>query len=154
MAGTRRKDLQAPQRLILDAGAVIALARGEGKAKAFLARALELMAPVEIPVVVVAETIRGGPRDAAVNRVLKAVGSVPDAREIHGRTAGHLLGAARSAATIDALWSLRPWQAEERRSSPGIATISNASLLGIPRCGFNRSERPATAEPPASDKPG
>jgi predicted nucleic acid-binding protein len=103
MAGTRRKDLQAPQRLILDAGAVIALARGERKAKAFLARALELMAPVEIPVVVVAETIRGGPRDAPVNRVLKAVGSVPDAREIHGRTAGHLLGAARSAATIDAL---------------------------------------------------
>lgn len=103
MAGTRREDLQAPQRLILDAGAVIALARGERKAKAFLARALELMAPVEIPVVVVAETIRGGPRDAPVNRVLKAVGSVPEAREIHGRTAGQLLGAARSAATIDAL---------------------------------------------------
>jgi predicted nucleic acid-binding protein len=103
MAGTRREDLQAPQRLILDSGAVIALARGERKAKAFLARALELMAPVEIPVVVVAETIRGGPRDAPLNRVLKAVGSVPDAREIHGRIAGHLLGAARSAATIDAL---------------------------------------------------
>jgi len=103
MAGTRRKDLEAPQRLILDAGAVIALARGKGKARAFLARALELMAPVEIPVVVVAETIRGGPRDAPVNRVLKAVGPVPDAREIHGRTAGYLLGAARSAATIDAL---------------------------------------------------
>jgi predicted nucleic acid-binding protein len=103
MAGTRREDLQAPQRLILDSGAVIALARGERKAKAFLARALELMAPVEIPVVVMAETIRGGPRDAPLNRVLKAVGSVPDAREIHGRIAGHLLGAARSAATIDAL---------------------------------------------------
>jgi hypothetical protein len=27
MAGTRREDLQAPQRLILDAGAIIALAR-------------------------------------------------------------------------------------------------------------------------------
>jgi predicted nucleic acid-binding protein len=103
MAGTRREDLQAPQRLILDSGAVIALARGERKAKAFLARALELMAPVEIPVVVMAETIRGGPRDAPLNRVLKAVGSVSDAREIHGRIAGHLLGAARSAATIDAL---------------------------------------------------
>lgn len=53
--------------------------------------------------VVVAETIPGGPRDAPVNQVLKAVGSVPDAHEIHGRTAGQLLGAARSAATIDAL---------------------------------------------------
>jgi predicted nucleic acid-binding protein len=103
MAGTRREGLQAPQRLILDSGAVIALARGEPKAKAFLARALELMAPVEIPVVVLAETIRGGPRDAPVNRVLKAIGWVPDAREIHGRIAGQLLGTARSAATIDAL---------------------------------------------------
>ena len=43
MAVTRKRDLQAPQRLILDAGAVIALARGESKARAFLARALELM---------------------------------------------------------------------------------------------------------------
>jgi predicted nucleic acid-binding protein len=103
MAGTRRENRQAPQRLILDSGAVIALARGEQRARAFLARALELGVPVEIPVVVVAETIRGGPRDATVHRVLKAVGSVPAAREAHGRTAGRLLGAARSSGTVDAL---------------------------------------------------
>jgi predicted nucleic acid-binding protein len=102
MAGTRR-DRHAPQRLILDSGAVIALSRGDQRARAFLARALELMAPVEIPVVVVAETVRGGPRDAPINRVLKAVGSVPEAREVHGRSAGRLLGAARSANTLDAL---------------------------------------------------
>jgi predicted nucleic acid-binding protein len=54
-------------------------------------------------VVVVAETIRGGPQDAPVNRLLKAVGSVPTAHEIHGRTAGKLLAAARSAHTVDAL---------------------------------------------------
>jgi predicted nucleic acid-binding protein len=82
---------------------VIALSRGKGRARAFLARALELGAPVAVPVVVIAETIRGGPRDAPVHRVLKAVGSVPDAREIHGRTAGSLLGAAGSTATVDAL---------------------------------------------------
>jgi len=64
---------------------------------------LELGVSVEIPVVVVAETVRGGPRDAPVNRVLKAVGSVPEANEVHGRTAGRLLGAARSSHTIDAL---------------------------------------------------
>jgi predicted nucleic acid-binding protein len=58
---------------------------------------------VEIPVVVVAETLRGGPRDSPVHRVLKAVGSVPDSREVHGWTAGRLLGAARSNATVDAL---------------------------------------------------
>jgi predicted nucleic acid-binding protein len=54
-------------------------------------------------VAVLAETVRGGPRDAPVNRVVKAVGTVAEAREIHGRIAGQLLGAARSAETIDAL---------------------------------------------------
>lgn len=103
MAGTRRAGFQAPQRLILDSGAVIALARGDQRARAYLTRALETGTPVEIPVVVLAETVRGGPRDAPINRVLKAVGPVPPAREVHGRIAGQLLGAARSAATMDAL---------------------------------------------------
>jgi predicted nucleic acid-binding protein len=61
------------------------------------------MTPVEIPVVVVAETVRGGPRDAAVHRILKAVGSIPEIREAHGRTAGRLLGTARTDHTVDAL---------------------------------------------------
>ncbi len=103
MAGARRDEREAPQRLILDSGAVIALARGDQRARAFLARALQMDALIEVPVGVVAETIRGGPRDAPIYRILKAVGSVPDAREAHGRTAGRLLGAARSASTLDAL---------------------------------------------------
>ena len=103
MASTRRADFQTTQRLILDSGAVIALTRGDQRARAFLARALELGATVEIPVAVLAETVRGGPRDAPINRVLKAVGSVPVAREVHGRIAGQLLAAAHSAATLDAL---------------------------------------------------
>ena len=103
MARPGRDRPRAPQRLILDSGAVIALSRGDQRARAFLARAVELAAPVEIPVVVVAETVRGGPREAPVNRVLKAVGVVPEARETHGRLAGRLLGHARSSATVDAL---------------------------------------------------
>ena len=103
MASARRAGPQASQRLILDSGAVIALARGDQRARAFLARAQEMGTPVEIPVVVLAETMRGGPRDAPVNRVLKAVGAVPTAHEVHGRIAGQLLGAARSASTVDAL---------------------------------------------------
>jgi len=103
MASPRRENRPAPQRLILDSGAVIALARGDQRARAFLARALEQMTAVEIPVVVVAETVRGGPRDAPVHRVLKAVGSIPDLREVHGRIAGQLLGEARTAHTVDAL---------------------------------------------------
>ncbi len=101
MAGSRLSRI--PQRLILDSGAVIALSRGEQRARAFVARAAELGARVEIPVVVVAETVRGGPREAAVNRVLKAVDAVPEATEEVGRTAGRLLGRAGSAATVDAL---------------------------------------------------
>jgi predicted nucleic acid-binding protein len=103
VARPRAAGFTAPRRLILDAGAVIALARGDQRARAFLVRALTLMATVEVPVVVVAETVRGGPRDAPVNRMLKAVGAVPEAREAHGRLAGRLLGAAHSAATVDAL---------------------------------------------------
>lgn len=103
MARPKAPGFGPAQRLILDSAAVIALSRGDQRARAFIARALELGVPIEIPVVVVAETVRGGARDAGVNRVLKAVGSVPAAREIHGRLAGSLLGRARSTATVDAL---------------------------------------------------
>ncbi|HEX2162391.1 MAG TPA: type II toxin-antitoxin system VapC family toxin [Thermoanaerobaculia bacterium] len=103
MARPRGETGLSARRLVLDSGAVIALSRGETRARAFVARARELSVPVEIPVVAVAETIRGGPRDAPVHRVLKAVGTVPPAGERHGRTAGRLLGAARSTSTVDAL---------------------------------------------------
>lgn len=101
MAGSRKRI--TPQRLILDSGAVIALSRGDQRARAFVARAVDLGVPIVIPVVVVAETVRGGPRDAPVNRVLKAVDAVPIATEKVGRTAGRLLGQAKSTETIDAL---------------------------------------------------
>ncbi len=93
----------APQRLILDSGAVIALSRGERRVRAFLARALEMQTLVEVPVAVVAETLRGGPRDAPVHRVLNSIDAVPPTTEAIGRTAGELLGRARSSATVDAL---------------------------------------------------
>ena len=101
MARTRRT--QPPQRLILDAGAVIGLSRGDHSVRAFLRRSIELSIPVEVPVVVVAETIRGTDRDAPVNRVLKAVGDVPETTPAVGRHAGRLLGETRSSATMDAL---------------------------------------------------
>jgi predicted nucleic acid-binding protein len=101
MARSRKRHV--PQRLILDAGAVIALSRGDQRARAFVARAVELGVPIEVPVVVVAETVRGGPRDAPVDRVLNAVNAVPAASEALGRAAGRLLGQARSSATVDAL---------------------------------------------------
>jgi len=103
MAQRHLKSNAPPRRLILDSGAVIALSRGDQRARAFLARAVELGVPVEIPVVVVAETVRESPRDAPVRRVLKAVGAVPPTTQEVGEIAGGLLCRAGSSATIDAL---------------------------------------------------
>lgn len=91
------------QRLILDAGAVIALARQDLLARASLTAAWEVGADVIVPAVVVAETVRGTARDAPVNRILRAVGNVGPATEQIARTAGRLLAGAASAATIDEL---------------------------------------------------
>jgi predicted nucleic acid-binding protein len=98
-----RRRTEAPTRLILDAGAVIALSRNDARARAALAAAVESGAEVTVPAVVVAETVRGGATDAPVNRVLKAVGEVDIADEAAARTAGRLLAEAGSAATVDAL---------------------------------------------------
>ncbi len=53
---------------------------------------------------VVAETVRGnGPRDAPVNLVLAQTAPQHPLTEGTARTAGQLLGAARSSSTVDAL---------------------------------------------------
>ena len=101
MVRTRRT--LPPKRLILDSRAVIGLSRGDDSVRAFLRRSIELDIPVEIPVVVVAETVRGKRNDAPVDRVLKAVGNVPETTPTVGRRAGRLLGEAGSSATVDAL---------------------------------------------------
>lgn len=99
---TRRPEAP-PQRLILDAGAVIALSRSDARARAVVAAAIEAGAEVSIPAVVIAETVRGVAGDAPVNRVVKAVGEVAVVTEAIGRTAGRLLGEAGSSSTVDAL---------------------------------------------------
>ena len=99
---TRRSEAP-PQRLILDAGAVIALSHADERARAVLAAAVEVGADVSIPAVVVAETVRGVAADAPVNRVVKAVGEVDVATKAIGRTAGRLLGEAGSSSTVDAI---------------------------------------------------
>lgn len=103
MARRRQAHTQTTSRLILDSGVLISLARGDERARAYLRKATSEQASVEIPVVVLAETLRGGPGDALLHRILKTVGSVPLATERHGRLAGRLLGEARSAATVDSL---------------------------------------------------
>lgn len=91
-------------RLILDSGAVIALAAGNHRARAFLERAVRQGSLVAIPAVVIAETTRGGARDAPVNRVINAVDETPPATVATARQAGRLLAASGLAdATVDAL---------------------------------------------------
>lgn len=103
MGKTPRTVQAPPKRLILDSGAVIALSRNDERARATLAAAREAGVEVSIPAVVVAECVRGSAKDASVNRVVKAVGEVIPVDERVGRTAGALLGSARSSSTVDAL---------------------------------------------------
>jgi len=91
-----------PRRLILDSGAVIALSLGDPRTRALLRRALDLGAETRTPVAVLAETLRGGPRDAPIHRVRNAVEVFPS-DERSGRLAGSLLGHTGGTNTVDAL---------------------------------------------------
>ncbi len=84
--------------LILDAGAVIALARGDRRMRSLVTVAREEAGMVVVPAIVVTQTVRGMDRDAAVNRVLKTVW-VPFVGLRLARVAGALLA---SAGTNDA----------------------------------------------------
>ena len=88
--------------MILDSGAVVSMPRGENRPRALLRRALELGMEVRIPVAVLAETLRGGTRDAPIHRVRNAVEVFPTG-ERTGRLAGSLLGGTGGKNTVDAL---------------------------------------------------
>lgn len=90
-------------RLILDSGAVIALAARKATVRDTLIQARLHEMPVVVPAVVVAEVVRDGPADAPVNWVLRRVDEVAPLTEETARRAGRLLAAANSAATVDAL---------------------------------------------------
>jgi predicted nucleic acid-binding protein len=91
-------------RLILDSGAVIALAAHNARARAFVERALRQRIILVLPAVVIAETTRGSVRDAAVNRVINLVDEITPVTEATARQAGRLLAAANIGnATVDAL---------------------------------------------------
>jgi predicted nucleic acid-binding protein len=88
--------------VILDSGAVIAWSRGDVRVRATLHRAVEFGLDIRVPVVVLAETLRGSARDAPVNRVLKSLDVLPTTEAV-GRGAGRLLGRASGENVADAL---------------------------------------------------
>jgi predicted nucleic acid-binding protein len=126
-----REQQPASSRLILDSGAVIGWSRGDPRVRALLREALTRDIEVTVPVIVLAETLRGGARDAPVNRVLKAVGSTPT-HPSTGRRAGTLLGRTGGRNTADAL------VAAEVAAVPGSAVLTSdpddlgALLAGSP----------------------
>ncbi|HWG61617.1 MAG TPA: PIN domain-containing protein [Streptosporangiaceae bacterium] len=78
--------------LVLDSEGLSKLAAGDSRARAHLETALARRARVAVSAITLTEVLRGGPRDAAVHRVLSRITVVPVSPEV-ARWAGELLGA-------------------------------------------------------------
>ncbi len=90
--------------LILDTGALIGLSQRSNRIWALLDEAQRDGADVLVPAGTLAESIRGGPRDALINRLLNqpyTLVTIHD--EVRARAAGKLLKRARTIDAIDAL---------------------------------------------------
>ena len=79
--------------LVLDAEGLSKVAAGNARARAYLETAVARRARVAVSAITLTELLRGGPRDAPVNRVLSRITVVPVSAET-GRHAGELLGTA------------------------------------------------------------
>ncbi|HEY2549605.1 MAG TPA: PIN domain-containing protein [Streptosporangiaceae bacterium] len=78
--------------LVLDSEGLSKLAAGDSRARAHLETATDRRARVAVSAITLTDVLRGGPRDAAVHRVLSRITVVPVSPEI-ARRAGELLGA-------------------------------------------------------------
>ena len=78
--------------VVLDSEGLSKLAAGDGRARGYLDIARARRAQVAVSAITLTETLRGGPRDAAVHRVLSRITVVPVTAQI-ARQAGELLGA-------------------------------------------------------------
>ena len=90
-------------RLILDSGALLALARGDSRARAVLEIALDERLLVQVPTPVLAQVHRGDRDHARSDRVLHEVDEFVPTTERIARRAGELLGRAGLADAIDAI---------------------------------------------------
>jgi predicted nucleic acid-binding protein len=89
--------------VVVDSGALSALAQGDPRARRTLNDAITADVEITIPAIVIAETTRGTPRDATTNRIISSVHHVPATTESTARRAGRILHAAHSSATADAV---------------------------------------------------
>jgi predicted nucleic acid-binding protein len=97
-----RRQLILPDAVLLDSEGLSVAAAGSARVRAELILAERLGASVHVSAVTLAETLRGGPRDARVHSLLKSVVQRPVTPEL-GRAAGELLGRTGRADTVDAI---------------------------------------------------
>jgi predicted nucleic acid-binding protein len=97
-----RRQLILPDAVLLDSEGLSAAAAGSARVRAELILAERLGASVHVSAVTLAETLRGGSRDARVHSLLKSVVQRPVTPEL-GRAAGELLGRTGRADTVDAI---------------------------------------------------
>ena len=91
--------------LILDAGALVAIDRGDRAVNDKIKRALRSGQPVRTNANVVAQAWRDGARQARLARALRGITVEPITRE-DGYRAGELLGATRTKDVVDATVAL------------------------------------------------
>ena len=120
-----KSESAAIPRLILDAGAVIALGKGDSRLRARLRAASRDRAEVIVPPIVVTQTVRGSPRDAPLNQLLKTV-RVPAVDLALARLAGHLLGVTGHDDAADAQIA-----AEAVRQAPCVILTSDPGDMSL-----------------------
>ena len=106
-------------RVILDTGAVLGFIRGDARVAAAIRVARDHGDEIVVPSVVVAQSIRGGPRDAHIHRLLHAV-FVSFIGLRLARRAGELMGASGTSDAVDALV-----MAEALRGGPALVLTSD-----------------------------
>lgn len=99
----RAGEAGGPDRLILDAGALIALARGDVRTRAIILRALDDGMRVEVPTPVLAQVHRGGRDRAKTDRALLWIEQFTPTSTRIARDAGELLGKAGLTDAVDGI---------------------------------------------------
>lgn len=108
-------------RIVLDAGAVLALARGDVQARARLREALSNRPYVVVlPTPVLAQVHRGGRDHAQVDRVIAAVDALVAPGEEVARRAGELMARTGTTDAVDAMVA-----AEALAAAPSIVLTSD-----------------------------
>jgi predicted nucleic acid-binding protein len=118
--------LAVTRRLILDAGGILALARGDPRARAALARALHEGYVAVIPTPVLAQVHRGGRDRTPIDRVVKAVDALLPTSEQVARRAGELQAKTATSDAVDAIVA-----AEALASVPALILTSDVDDIGL-----------------------